>query len=74
MQLFDQVFRGPELQIVRLTPELFDRAVALYARRPDKEWSLTDCISFIVMQDHDIVEALTADRDFVQAGFQVLLV
>ncbi len=44
-----------------------------YGGRPDKEWSLTDCISFVVMQDEQIIEALTADRHFEQAGFKVLL-
>jgi predicted nucleic acid-binding protein len=43
------------------------------ASRPDKDWSLTDCISFVVMENQDITEALTADRHFVQAGFTALL-
>ncbi len=38
-----------------------------------KNWSLTDCISFVVMQEHGIHEALTADHHFEQVGFQVLL-
>lgn len=41
--------------------------------RPDKSWSLTDCISFVVMRDRDIRSALTADGDFEQAGFRALL-
>lgn len=51
----------------------FDAGIELYAARPDKDWSLTDCISFVVMQDRGIVEALTGDRHFEQAGFQALL-
>lgn len=51
----------------------WDRAARLYDARPDKTWSLTDCLSFIVMQDRGITEALTADRHFEQAGFTVLL-
>jgi len=47
--------------------------VRLYAQRPDKEWSLTDCISFVVMRRHDITEALTGDHHFEQAGFIALL-
>ena len=47
--------------------------VALYAERPDKDWSLTDCISFVVMRKMDITEALTGDRHFEQAGFTALL-
>lgn len=45
----------------------------LYAARLDKGWSLTDCISFVVMQQHGIREALTGDRHFAQAGFVALL-
>ena len=49
--------------------ELFDRGLRLYDRRPDKEWSLTDCISFVVMEDEGIREALTNDHHFTQAGY-----
>ena len=53
--------------------ELFERGYALYAERPDKSWSLTDCMSFVVMRDRGIDRALTADLHFVQAGFRALL-
>jgi predicted nucleic acid-binding protein len=56
-----------------LTPELLDRGVSLLRNRPDKEWPLTDCISFVVMQEQGLSEALTADRHFEQAGFKSLL-
>ena len=52
---------------------LFDRGVDLFASRPDKDWSLTDCISFVVMGDLGLTDALTADRHFTQAGFRPLL-
>jgi predicted nucleic acid-binding protein len=45
----------------------------LYRERPDKEWALTDCVSFIVMEDRGISEALTTDEHFHQAGFQALM-
>ncbi|HUE71234.1 MAG TPA: PIN domain-containing protein [Pirellulaceae bacterium] len=45
----------------------------LHRRCGDKEWSLTDCISFVVMQRHGIKQALTHDHHFVQAGFEALL-
>ena len=54
-------------------PECFWRGFDLYSKRPDKEWSLTDCISFIVMSDEGLTEALTGDRHFEQAGFTALL-
>jgi hypothetical protein len=61
-------------QIVGASPELFERGLALYEARPDKEWSLTDCISFVVMAEEGLTDALTGDRHFEQAGFKALLV
>jgi hypothetical protein len=55
--------------IVPPTQRLFDQGVELYAERPDKGWSLTDCISFVVMRQQGITEALTGDHHFEQAGF-----
>jgi hypothetical protein len=52
---------------------LFDARVALYGERMDKDWPLTDCISFVVMQREGITDALTGDRHFEQAGFVPLL-
>jgi len=53
--------------------DMFHRGLALFANRPDKEWSLVDCISFVVMKERRLQEALTADRHFIQAGFRALL-
>jgi predicted nucleic acid-binding protein len=64
----------PSVTIVPGSNDLFRRGVALYQARPDKDWPLTDCISFIVMDDEGLTEALTADRHFSQAGFRTLLV
>jgi uncharacterized protein len=66
----DDLRTDPNIEVVPVTTELFQRAVDLYSARPDKEWGLTDCISFVVMQDHKLTHALTTDRDFEQAGFQ----
>jgi len=59
--------------IVPVGKELLERGRTLYAARPDKEWSLTDCVSFVVMGDAGISDALTADRHFQQAGFRALM-
>jgi predicted nucleic acid-binding protein len=64
---------SPLVTIVPAEQTLFDRGAVLYDQRPDKAWSLTDCISFIVMQDHGLRDALTGDHHFEQAGFNVLL-
>jgi predicted nucleic acid-binding protein len=63
----------PEVRIVGDGDVLYHRGLALYGARPDKEWSPTDCISFVVMADEGLTEALTGDHHFEQAGFRALL-
>ena len=63
----------PNANVVPASHELFDRGLALFASRPDKSWSLVDCISFCVMKEHSLSHALTSDRHFEQAGFGILL-
>jgi len=59
----------PAFRLVRVTSELIQRGGKHYRERADKEWPLTDCVSFVVMQDHGLSEALTAGHHFQQAGF-----
>ena len=61
------------VKIIPMNRELFSAGIDLYEKRPDKEWSLTDCISFVVMQRDGLTDALTGDRHFEQAGFHALL-
>ena len=62
-----------QVAILEASRELIDLGVGLFKARPDKSWSVTDCISFVVMEREKITEALTADRHFEQAGFSALL-
>lgn len=64
---------NPKVEIVSATEQLFDRGLALYDARSDKNGSLTDCIAFVVMQDEGIGDALTGGPHFEQAGFNALL-
>jgi predicted nucleic acid-binding protein len=73
VQLARALRADPTVTLVPASQDLFERGEALYADRPDKGWSLTDCISFVVMEDMKITDALTADHHFEQAGFQALL-
>jgi predicted nucleic acid-binding protein len=73
VRLCNALRADPLVEIVPASNILLDRGLALYAARPDKEWSLTDCISFVVMQDRGIAEALTGDHHFEQTGFVALL-
>jgi uncharacterized protein len=63
----------PLFTIIPVSAALFEAGLQLFGQRLDKEWSLTDCISFIVMKRHRLTEALTADHHFEQAGFKALL-
>jgi predicted nucleic acid-binding protein len=59
--------------IVPPTESLFEEGLQFYSSRTDKGWSLTDCISFRVMERDGIIEAATGDHHFEQAGFRALL-
>jgi hypothetical protein len=73
LKLLDTLRADPQTTVVPATRELFDAGCSLFADRRDKDWSLTDCISFIVMEQQGLTDALTADHHFEQAGFTVLL-
>lgn len=67
------ISQDPLAEVVSISKELLIRGCSLFARRDDKDWSLTDCISFVVMEDYGLTDALTADHHFEQAGFKALL-
>ena len=73
IQLLKSLEADPNVSIVPLTDKLYQTAFELFKQRNDKEWGLVDCISFIVMQERNIINALTADIYFQQAGFRALL-
>jgi hypothetical protein len=72
-QEYQYISTAPHWEVIPASPDLFAEGVELHANRPDKAWSLTDCISFIVMEQRQITRALTPDRHFEQAGFEALL-
>jgi uncharacterized protein len=73
LTLLELINDDPNWTVIPASHELFGRGIALFSQRTDKEWSLTDCISFVVMQEHGLTQALTADHHFEQAGFVPLL-
>jgi uncharacterized protein len=62
----------PQVIVIPLDGPLLNRAIELLTSRLDKTWSFTDCISFEIMRDRGITQALSGDRHFRQAGFQTL--
>ena len=73
VELIEQFLASDEVDVIRLTPELFDESLRLYKKHQDKSWGLVDCFSFVVMKQHKLSQALTFDRHFIQAGFQALM-
>lgn len=71
--LIENFQTSPEIEIVRLDPEVFEQAFDLFRFHSDKTWGLVDCVSFIVMRQYGITDALTCDQHFVQAGFRALM-
>ncbi len=73
VRLIDSLHASPLVQVVAVTEERAKQGWELFRQRPDKAWSWTDCISFIVMSERGLTQALTADQHFEQAGFTALL-
>lgn len=73
VDLLNRILTDPTIEIVPVTSDLLRRAIDLYTGRSDKDWGLTDCVSFVVMRDRGITEALAADHHVIQAGFRALL-
>ena len=59
--------------IVPPSKDLFDSGLDLFSRRSDKDWSLIDCISFMVMEEYGLKDSATLDRHFTQAGFNIAI-
>ncbi len=73
VEVLDHFMTSPEVEVIDLTPQLFEQSLDLYRSYTDKEWGLVDCVSFTVMRQMDIGSALTFDQHFVQAGFTALM-
>lgn len=72
-EIIDSLRRDPSVEIVQIEPHWLNSAWKLWHARPDKDWSLVDCASFVVMETRKITGALTSDHHFEQAGFAPLL-
>lgn len=68
-----QILRNPNVKVLPQTRDLFLQGLDLYENRDDKDYSLTDCISMIVMRSEGVTEILTNDNGFKQEGFEILI-
>lgn len=73
VEFIDGLRQVPLLQILSLKQDLLVEGWDLYRQRPDKDWGLTDCTSFVVMDREKIMQSFTSDHDFEQAGFVKLM-
>ncbi len=73
VRFINQCYATPNTHVVSVDTRLLKRALGLYKERADKEWGLTDCISFVVMADQNLMDAMTTDQHFMQAGFRALM-
>src|SRR5438552_2393183 len=64
-----RLMADPNATVIPQTAIQFQEALSLYRHHRDKSWSLTDCASFVIMRERGLVEALTHDHHFEQAGF-----
>ena len=73
IDIISDFVESEEVEVVYYTPQVFEKAFSMYKKYSDKEWSLVDCISFVIMQERGIKQALTFDAHFQQAGFKVIV-
>lgn len=73
LEIIKALQSSPLVEIVVLTSDNFAKAMDLYENRHDKDWGLTDCVSFVTMSEYQITESLTVDKHFQEAGFRALL-
>lgn len=72
LEFWRQTNNDPGLAVVPLANDLLAAAVTWFESHRDKSWSMTDCISFVVMRQRGITDALSSDHHFEQAGFRIL--
>ena len=72
VEVGNRLLSSPDIELVEIDKTLFNRGWQYFQKYQDKSYSLTDCLSFIVMEYREIITALTLDRHFLQAGFQIL--
>ncbi len=73
VEIIEEFLTSDDVQVIHLHPKLFRKAFDLYKSRSDKLWGLIDCVSFVVMKELGITDALSADKHFEQAGFNILI-
>lgn len=69
----ERILADETIEIVWVDEDLHSKAVELLKQRADKTYSLCDAVSFVLMREREITDALTTDKHFEQEGFARLL-
>lgn len=72
VEVGNRLLESPDIELIEIDRTFFNQGWQYFQKHKDKSYSLTDCLSFIVMEEREIVTALTLDHHFLQAGFQIL--
>ncbi len=72
VEVGNRLLESPDIELIEIEQTLFNQGWEYFQKHKDKSYSLTDCLSFIVMQQREIVTALTLDNHFYQAGFKII--
>lgn len=72
IEFYQNILDDPSIQLISYNPELRQAGIELYKKRLDKGYSLTDCISMVVIKKLNIAEVLTNDKHFSQEGFIII--
>ncbi|HOF01607.1 MAG TPA: PIN domain-containing protein [Spirochaetota bacterium] len=73
LEFLNRIQNSQILNLIEINMDIYNNSINLFKKRIDKEWGLTDCSSFIVMEKYDIIKAFTNDKHFEQAGFELLI-
>ncbi len=73
IEFVNRIESSQSVTIIKITDKIYRSAWELYKQRTDKEWGITDCTCFEVMEMFNLKKAFTKDRHFEQAGFNILL-
>jgi predicted nucleic acid-binding protein len=73
IEIIEHFLTADDVRVIHLNPSLFRKAFDLYKSHEDKLWGLVDCVSFVIMRELEIVDALSSDKHFAQAGFNALM-
>jgi predicted nucleic acid-binding protein len=73
VKFVEHILKNANVEVVPQSTLLFKKAFDRYRDRDDKDWGLTDCSSFVIMEEMELTEVLAKDHHFAQAGFITLL-